>query len=130
MAKRHDLMGVAGADTVIGSGVKLRGNLVSEGDIIVDGTLAGNIKTRGNLTIGVNAHVTGDVIADNLTVAGLLEGHVRAADATTIAETGQVKGDITTGRMRIDMGGIFIGISKMKQVEVTELADRESLEEA
>lgn len=130
MAKKQDLLGVVGAETVIGSGVKLRGNLVSDGDIIVDGALAGNIKTKGNLTIGVNAHVTGDVTADSVSVAGHLDGNVRASDSTTIAETGQVNGDIATGRLHIDMGAIFIGASKMKPVEASEIADRASLEEA
>lgn len=128
MARRNDLLGVAGAETIIGTGVKLRGNLASEGDILVDGTLAGNIKTRGNLNIGVNAHVTGDVSAESVTVAGQLDGNIRAADATTIAETGQITGDIITTRLHVGMGAIFIGTSKMKPVQVKEVASREFAE--
>jgi cytoskeletal protein CcmA (bactofilin family) len=125
MAKKHDLLGVAGADTVIGTGVKLRGNLVTEGDILIDGTLTGNVKSRGNLDIGVNAHVTGDVSAESITVAGQLDGNIRATGDTTIAETGQVTGDIATGRLHIDMGAIFIGTSKMKVIQASEVATRE-----
>lgn len=125
MAKKHDLLGVAGADTIIGTGVKLRGNLASEGDILIDGTLVGNVKSRGNCNIGVNAHVTGDVSAESLTIAGQLDGNIRAASDTTIAETGQVTGDITTGRLHIDMGAVFIGTSKMKAVQASEIAARE-----
>jgi cytoskeletal protein CcmA (bactofilin family) len=129
MAKKSDLFGTTGVDTVIGSGVRMRGNLTSEGDISIDGRLVGNVKSGGHLTIGVNAQVTGDVSATSVTVGGRLDGNIKAIDTTHILSTGHVYGDIDTGNLEIGLGGVFIGLSKMKPVEATEIADRTQIEE-
>jgi cytoskeletal protein CcmA (bactofilin family) len=114
--KTHDdALGVAGADTVIGTGVVVRGNLSSESDIVVDGLLDGDLKAAGNVTIGINATVTGNVVATNVTVAGQLNGNVTAEGEASIRETGQVKGDIQCLSIAIASGGIFIGRSIMTE---------------
>lgn len=124
MAKKTDVFNVSTTDTVIGSGVKLKGNVTSEGDIAIDGSLAGNIKSGGHVTIGVNGRIGGSIQAISLTVAGYVEGDVKANDSVSIMESGQVHGDIDTGRLEIGMGAVFIGTSKMKPVAAAEVADR------
>ena len=54
MARQGDVLGVAGAETVISSGVVLKGNLRSDGDVVIDGTLTGEIRAAGDATIGIN----------------------------------------------------------------------------
>lgn len=118
MARRShdDALGVAGAETVIGTGVTVKGELVSESDIIVDGTLNGNITTQGDVTLGVNAIVTATVRGANVTVAGRLIGNIEASGDTTIRETGQVEGDISSAGLSISQGGVFVGRNVMKIV--------------
>jgi cytoskeletal protein CcmA (bactofilin family) len=113
--KTHeDAFGVAGAETIIGTGVVVHGDLTSQSDITIDGFLKGKIKTEGNLTLGVNAQVTANIEATNVVVAGSLEGNITARGETTIRETGQVKGDITSLGLAISSGGVFIGRSLME----------------
>jgi cytoskeletal protein CcmA (bactofilin family) len=116
MARRShdDALGVVGAETIIGSGVVVHGNVTSEADIIIDGTLDGSIKTSGNLTIGVNAHVKANVEATNVTVAGTLNGNIAASGEAAIAESGHVKGDIHSIGLSIASGGVFSGRSIME----------------
>jgi cytoskeletal protein CcmA (bactofilin family) len=116
MARRthDDALGVAGAETIIGTGVTVRGNLASESDITIDGLLTGDIKTQGDVTVGVNAQIEANIEATNVTVAGSLKGDVTASGEATIRETGQVKGDIRAAGLAIASGGIFIGRSIMK----------------
>lgn len=121
MAKKQDMFGVSGTDTIIGSGVKLKGNLSSETDITIDGDLVGNIKSGGHLTIGVNAHITGNLAATSITIAGRVDGNVTSVDSTSITEAGQVNGDISCSRIEIAMGGIFVGASKMKPLKASEM---------
>jgi cytoskeletal protein CcmA (bactofilin family) len=112
--KSHeDALGVVGAQTIIGTGVEISGNLSSEADIIIDGTLEGSLTAGGNLTIGVNANVKANVEADNVTVAGVLHGDILANGEASILETGQVKGNIKAAGLAISSGGVFIGRSIM-----------------
>lgn len=123
MAKT-DVFNVSSIDTVIGSGVKLKGNVSSDGDIAIDGALVGNIKSGGHVTIGVNGHIVGSIHATSATIGGYVDGNVTASDSVGIMESGQVHGDIDTGRLEIAMGATFIGTSKMKPVVAAEVTDR------
>lgn len=128
MARRQDLLGVSTADTVIGSSVKLKGNVASDGDIAIDGHLIGNVKSGGNVTIGVNARIAGDVIGINVMIAGRLEGSIKSTDNTSLLETAQVNGDITTGTLQVSLGAVFIGNNRMKAAEATEVLERTEVE--
>ena len=115
MARRshNDALGVTGADTIIGTGVTVSGDLASDGDIIIDGTLHGSIKTDGNVTLGVNAHITADIHATNVTVSGRLKGNITAAGEAVIRETGHVEGNIRATGLAITPGAVFMGQSVM-----------------
>jgi cytoskeletal protein CcmA (bactofilin family) len=108
MAKKTDVFNVASIDTVIGPGVRLKGNLSSEGDIAIDGVLAGNLHSGGHVTVGVN---------------GQIQGNIKAEDSVNLMETGQLHGDIDTTQLEVGMGAIFIGTSKMKPAAATEISD-------
>ena len=108
MTRKDDLL-VAGSETIIGTGVKVKGSLYSEGDITVDGHLEGDIRAAGNVTVGVNAVIKAKVAGDNVSIAGDLVGNVTAQGQTTITETGHLQGDITTNGIVINAGGLFQG---------------------
>ena len=113
--KTHeDALGVTGAETIIGTGVVVHGNLSSESDIIVDGAVTGSISTGGDVTLGVNAQVKGDLTGTNISVAGALTGNITAGGEATIRETGHVKGDIKSTGLAITSGAVFIGRSIMQ----------------
>ena len=113
--KTHsDALGVAGAETVIGTGVVVTGDLTSESDVIIDGTLIGSIKAGGNVTLGINAAVKANIKAINVTVGGSLKGNIAAEGEAEIRETGHVEGDIKASGLSIATGGTFSGRSIME----------------
>ena len=93
--KKEEQMSSGGvAETIVGTSVKLKGNLQSNGDITVDGSVNGEIKTKGTVNIGPNANVIANVKAKKVTVAGTVQGNIEAVERLTITETGRVYGDI------------------------------------
>ncbi|GEM_PF-2433562 len=115
--KTHDdAFGAAGAETMIGAGVTVHGNLVSESDVTIDGQLEGDVTATGDVTVGVSARVKGNVHGTNVTVLGHLKGNIVARGEASIRETGQVEGDITSAGIAINSGGIFVGRSKMQTI--------------
>ncbi len=122
--KRDEMLGMSPAETIISAGVRIKGNLTSEGDVVIDGSLTGGIKATGNLTIGVNGVIRGDVSGANVKVAGHLDGNVNSEGETDIMETGQVKGNIKTASIQIQTGAIFIGTTTMPQTEAQTPDDR------
>jgi cytoskeletal protein CcmA (bactofilin family) len=115
--KSHeDALGVIGAETVIGTGVVVHGNLTGNSDIIIDGTLDGSVSTTGDVTIGMNGQIKANVTATNITIAGTMVGNIKASGQVLIRETGNVHGDIRSEGLAITTGGVFVGNSTMETV--------------
>ena len=117
MARRDDLLTSTASDTVIAASVRIKGNLESDNDIAVDGTLDGNIKAGGNITIGVNAIIKGSLSGANITIGGQVFGNIKASGETVITESGRVEGDLVCSSLGISPGAIFLGLSKMTLAE-------------
>jgi cytoskeletal protein CcmA (bactofilin family) len=89
-------------------------------------TLTGDIKTTGDVTLGVNATVKSNIEAHNVTVAGSLDGHITARGEVNIRETGRVRGNVTSAGLAIGSGGIFVGASRLQQAAHLDLGDEEA----
>lgn len=115
MAKQQHLVAMVGSDTVIGTGVRVEGTLKTGGDVTIDGQVEGPVTSEGNVTIGVNGRITGDVHGVNLVVAGEVRGNLHASGETHLMETCKLLGDITTQLIAIDTGANFLGTIKMQE---------------
>lgn len=105
------------AETVVGHTVKIEGDLVSEGDIKVDGTVTGKIKTTKNLFVGPTAKIEADVDTGAATVAGELQGNLKVGGLLVVLQTGQITGDIECQKLAIEEGAYFSGSCKMIPVK-------------
>ena len=97
--------------SLIGQDVVLRGDLTTSGDIHLDGTIEGDLKT-GHLTIGESGCVKGTIEADSVEVRGRVYGTVRARQVRLWA-TAQVEGDISHSELSIESGAHFEGRSQI-----------------
>ena len=116
-----------GMESVISAGLRIVGNLESDGDVVIAGTVEGDISSRG-LTVSEGATVKGAITAEMVTILGVVEGEVRAR-SVGIAKTGEMSGDIEYATLAIEDGAILEGtvrriktgadakISKLKAVE-------------
>jgi cytoskeletal protein CcmA (bactofilin family) len=110
------------AETIVGSSVKLKGTLKSDGDITVDGSVNGEIKTKGTVNIGPNANIIANIKAKNITVSGTVQGNISADERLNISETGRVYGDISANIISISPGALFTGKSNMaEQIQEPEI---------
>lgn len=117
MSKRNlsDALSVAGSDTIIGSDVHVKGHIMTDSDISFDGHMEGDITSQGNISVGVNAQVKGNLKGFNVVVAGQVHGNITASGEASVLSTGNVHGDIIAASLAIDSGGIFVGQSSQSQ---------------
>lgn len=129
--RKDELVQVGAAETVVGTSVKLKGNLKSDGDITVDGSVNGEIKTKGTVNIGPNANIIANVHAKNVIISGTVQGNVVATDRLNISESGRVYGDISANILSISAGALFTGKSTMaeniKEPEMELVAEKEEV---
>jgi cytoskeletal protein CcmA (bactofilin family) len=103
------------AETVVGHSVKIEGDLISEGDIKVDGIVSGKVKTARSLFIGPTARIEADVEAGSVTVAGVVHGNLKVKGVLVTLQTGKILGNIECGQLVIEEGAFFTGNCKMEQ---------------
>jgi cytoskeletal protein CcmA (bactofilin family) len=109
-------------ENVVGSSSSFHGTVRSDGGLRVSGAFEGAIEVAGNVVVGREGRVIGNIAARNVTVGGVVRGDIDASGQLQILSTGQVFGDITVGSVMIDEGGAFQGASRMRGLDQPALA--------
>ncbi|MFA6410301.1 MAG: polymer-forming cytoskeletal protein [Candidatus Buchananbacteria bacterium] len=96
-------------ETIIGPSVQVEGNFVANGDIIIEGTVSGSIKTEKNLRIGDEAKIFADIWAANAIIAGEVQGNITIKEGLELTSTARVFGDVKTKTIVISAGATLQG---------------------
>jgi cytoskeletal protein CcmA (bactofilin family) len=99
--------------SVIDPWLTVTGNLESQGDVRVEGQVAGDIRCA-NLVIGRDASVSGDIVAEEAIVRGRVKGTIRA-NRVILQDTACVESAIYHKVLSIDEGASFEGQSCRRQ---------------
>lgn len=97
----------------IGVLTKIIGDINTEADIRIDGSLKGNLSTTGKLIIGSKGKIEGDIICTNAEIEGVFEGKINVSELLTLKSTSSLSGEVTTGQLMIETGANFSGNCKM-----------------
>lgn len=106
-------------ETTIGPSVKVEGNFVGSGNVVVEGAVSGSLKTSKDLRIGDGAKVRADVEAANVTVAGEVHGNIRTAGKLDLGPSAKVLGNVETAQLVVAQGAILNGKCTMVKSEVS-----------
>jgi cytoskeletal protein CcmA (bactofilin family) len=98
---------------LLGVGTEIVGNITSNSDIRIDGSLSGNLKTKGKVVIGETGSVLGEIHCKNADVDGRIEGKIVAAELLSLKAPSNIKGDIVTKKLAIEPGAKFTGNCNM-----------------
>ena len=99
---------------VIAKNTSITGEIISEGDFRVDGSLEGTLKTNGKVIIGVDGLVKGKVESANADIEGRFSGELVVHETLSIKGTSNITGDILIGKLSVEPGAIFNATCTMK----------------
>ena len=100
----------------IGFGTIITGDIQSKGDIRVDGTLNGSVKTSGKVVLGKDGVVEGDVICNSADISGNIKAKITVSQLLSLKSTAKLNGDIITNKLSIEPGATFTGSCSMGAV--------------
>lgn len=93
--------------SVIAPDLKVIGNLMTDGDLQIEGTVEGDVQAR-MLVVGNNAHVKGEIRSTDVTVNGKVTGRIRG-QKVRLSATARVDGDIVHSSLAMEEGADFEG---------------------
>ena len=99
---------------VLAAGTLITGEIKSDGDFRVDGTIEGTIEIKGRIVIGQTGKIDGTMICTNAEVEGSLSGKVHVNDLLSLKQTAKITGDVTVGKLAIEPGATFDATCTMK----------------
>ncbi|MDB2555367.1 polymer-forming cytoskeletal protein [Flavobacteriaceae bacterium] len=99
---------------VVAKNTAIIGDIISEGDFRIDGTLEGNIKTKGRVIIGIDGSVKGKIDAVNSDIEGKFSGELLVQETLTIKATAIISGDVVIGKLSVEPGATFNASCSMK----------------
>tara|TARA_B100000902_G_C27008689_1_gene763621 strand:- start:37 stop:438 length:402 start_codon:yes stop_codon:yes gene_type:complete len=100
----------------ISIGSTLEGNLVSKGDVRIDGHLKGSVNTAGRLVLGEDGVIEGEAICESAVIAGKINATITVKDILTLKSTAKLSGEIISSKLAIEPGAIFSGKCSMGPV--------------
>jgi cytoskeletal protein CcmA (bactofilin family) len=101
---------------LIGNGTNIVGDMSSNGDMRIDGTLKGNVTISGKLVVGQTGRIEGQVTCQNADVSGEINGTVTVSELLALKASSKVIGDIITGKISIEPNATFTGTCNMGAV--------------
>ena len=102
-------------NNLIGNGTTIKGEIIATGDIRVDGTIVGTVKSTGKVVIGQQGIVEGDIVCNSADISGRVKGTVRVDELTTMKSTSRLEVELFTKQLFIEVGAIFTGRCDMSQ---------------
>ena len=100
---------------VLNSDVSIVGILRFTDDLLVDGSVEGEITSDGVLTVGANATIQASdknkvaVRTKSAIIQGRVTGDVVVTDRVELTATAELIGDVTANKISIQEGAVFIG---------------------
>ncbi len=116
-----------GENTVIGSGTVINGGITSDSMVIrIDGKVNGEIVSKGEIIVGTNGIILGDVEAASLIIAGEIKGNVNVSHRLDMEAGAKILGDVKTSLLSISETAILQGKVSMPVSEEKKSEDKAS----
>lgn len=96
-------------NNLIGNGTNIKGEVEVSGDIRIDGSITGTLKSNGKVVVGQQGYVEGTVICKSIDISGKANGTLKVEELTSLRATSKLEGELFTKQLFIEVGAIFTG---------------------
>lgn len=99
---------------ILAKKTKFVGEITSDGDFRIDGTLEGTLKTKGRVIIGLEGVVNGKVECEFADVEGNFTGELNVNNTLVLKSTANISGEVVIGKLSVEAGATFNATCSMK----------------
>ncbi len=106
---------VSSGTSLIVQGTTIKGDITSNSDLKIDGTLTGNIISTAKVIVGVGGFVEGDITGQQADINGKVTGTIKVSDLLQLKGSCVVNGNIYAGKLQVEPSATFNGSCHMEQ---------------
>ena len=89
---------------IIAKNTKFVGEIESNGDFRIEGTVEGNLTTKGKVVIGKDGVVKGNIVCNSIDVEGYFSGKLNASSSLGLRSTAIINGELNVGSLSVEPG--------------------------
>ena len=101
--------------SLLSSDLNIKGDILSGGEVQIDGIVNGNIVAK-ELIVGEQAQIVGEITAETVRIHGCVTGQVKA-NSVSLAKTAHILGDVLHGNIAIEQGAFLEGHCRRIEVK-------------
>src|SRR6266487_1039446 len=115
--------------TLISAGTTLKGDISSNSDLRIDGTIIGNVTSSSKIVIGASGCVEGDITGNQADIVGKVSGNIKTKDLLQLRGDCIVKGNVHAGKLQVEPTAVFngqchMGNNETASIKVSELVNK------
>ena len=99
---------------MITQGTSLNGDIISEGDFRVEGTIKGSLKTSGKIVVGKTGMIDGNIEAENADFEGGFTGKLKLNGTLFLRSSAYIEGEVIISKLSVEPGATFNATCIMK----------------
>jgi cytoskeletal protein CcmA (bactofilin family) len=113
------------------AGTTIKGDLTTNGDIRIDGTVTGTLNVKGKIVLGPNGRIEGEVVCKNAEIQGNIKANIKIEELLSLKASARVQGEILTDKIAIEPGAKISGTINMdKQMSHLKVEKSDDVKEA
>jgi len=116
--KQREEEASASAISIIGPGMTLIGDLVTEGTVRIEGRVEGTVHAGKAVVIGQGGIVSGDLRTQDAIIAGRVTGSLLAASRLEVQASARIDGAVVARRLQLAEGAVLNGEVRMGECEL------------
>jgi cytoskeletal protein CcmA (bactofilin family) len=96
------------------NGTSFNGDITSNGDFRIDGTLKGSLSSKGKLVVGPTGNIEGEVRCKNAEIFGKITAKLFVEELLSLRSTAELSGEVVYNKIAIEAGAKLVGTLTIK----------------
>ncbi len=98
----------------IGQGTTIIGDVITNGDVRIDGQINGKLQSSGRVIVGTTGQIEGEIECRNGDLSGLINANIKVTELLILKASVKLTGNISTGKLAVEPGAEFTGHCSME----------------
>lgn len=91
------------------AGTTFKGEIITQSDIRIDGTVEGTLNCSGKVVLGEQGRIEGQVICKSAEIQGKIMANLQVSELLSLKSTALVEGEVQTQKIAIEPGAKMSG---------------------